>query len=189
MTQKRIIIAISGASGAIYGIRILELLKKFSNIETHLIISKSASLTINSETNYQIKNLQSICNFYYNNNDIAAKIASGSFKTYGMIIAPCSVKTMAQIANGSTDNLITRAADVILKEKRKLLLMVRESPLHLGHLRNMANLAEIGAIIAPPVPEFYTKPETIEDIILQTISRALNMFDIEVENIKVWQGL
>jgi 4-hydroxy-3-polyprenylbenzoate decarboxylase len=188
MDYKKIIIAISGASGAIYGIKLLESLNKI-DIETHLIVSKTSLLTMTYETDYKISQLQNLATYYYNNNNLGALIASGSFKHHGMIIAPCSIKTMSQVATGCTDNLITRAADVALKEKRKLALLVRESPFHLGHLRNMTSLAELGAIIAPPVPQFYTKPQNLDEMVEQTIARILTLFDIEIESLKKWAGV
>jgi 4-hydroxy-3-polyprenylbenzoate decarboxylase len=184
----KLIVAITGASGAIFGIKLLEILREM-NFETHLIISKSASLTITSETNYklaQVKQLASVC---YNMDDISACLASGSFKTDGMIIAPCSIKTMSAIAHSYCDNLITRSADVILKERRKLVLMLRETPLHLTHLRNMVAASEAGAIIYPPVPAFYSNPKTIDDLINHTVYRVLDLFDIDCKELKRWNGL
>lgn len=186
--KQKIVIAISGATGAIYGIRLLEVLKE-QNIETHLVISDGAALTIQSETKYSIEKVKNLANYYYNNKDIGATIASGSFKTSGMIIAPCSMRTLASIAHAIEDNLITRSAGVILKDKRKLVLMPRETPLHMGHIENMLKVANYGGIIAPPMPAFYSKPETIEDIINHSITRVLDLFDIETNLIKRWGGL
>ena len=186
--DKKIIVAITGASGSCYGIKALEYLRKTS-IQTHLIISKSASLTLKVETGLSINDLKELADFYYNSNDIGAKIASGSFKTFGMIIAPCSIKTMSAIATGYTNDLISRAADVTLKERRTLILMLRETPLHLGHLENMTKLAQIGAIIAPPVPAFYNNPKTIDDIVTHSVGRALDLFGLDYPNINRWQGL
>lgn len=188
MKKNRIIIAITGASGAIYGIRILEELKEVG-VETHLVISKSAQLTILQETDFKIPDIQKVADFTYPVNDIGAAISSGSFKSMGMIIAPCSIKTMSEIATGVTSNLISRAADVILKERKKLVLMVRETPLHLGHLRTMANLTEMGAIVAPPMPAFYPNPKNIDEIINHTVGRTLDLFDIESGLVKRWNGL
>ncbi len=184
-----LIIAITGASGAIFGIRMLEILQKMPEVKTHLIISKSASLTITSETDYKIAQVKALADKCYNADDISACLASGSFKTTGMIIAPCSIKTMSAIAHSYCDNLITRAADVVLKEKRKLLLMLRETPLHLTHLRNMSLVAENGGIIYPPVPAFYSNPKTIDDLINHTVYRALDFFNIDDGNLKRWNGL
>jgi len=185
----KLIVAITGASGAIFGVRLLEILKDIKDVETHLIISKSANITINSETNYKISDVKVLADFFYSIDDIGACIASGSFRTDGMIIAPCSVKTMSAIAHSYGDNLISRSADVILKERKKLVLMLRETPLHLGHLRNMALIAENGGIIYPPVPAFYHNPESIDDIVNHTLYRVLDLFDINCDKLKRWQGL
>ncbi len=186
--MSRIVIGISGASGIIYGIRILEALKN-SDYETHLVISNSAKLTLTHETSLKLEDLLPLANFTYSIDEIGGKIASGSFKTLGMIIAPCSMKTMSEIASGVTSNLLSRAADVMIKEKRKLVLMVRESPLHLGHLRNMVTLAEMGVIVAPPVPAFYALPKSIDDIVNHSVGKILNLFDIEHSLSGEWQGL
>lgn len=183
--KKKLIIGISGASGFIYGVRLLEILKK-CDIETHLVISKSALLTKKYETNLDIEKLKAIADVNYNVNDVSAAIASGSFKTDGMIIAPCSMKTLAEIASGVTSGLISRAADVILKERRKLVLMVRETPFTAIHLKNMLTITECGGIIAPPVPAFYTLPQSIDDLINHSIGRVLDLFDIETNLIKRW---
>lgn len=185
----KLIIAITGASGAIFGIRLLEVLQKTKNIETHLIMSKSANITISSETSYNLAKVKALANFNYNIEDIGACMASGSFRTDGMIIAPCSIKTMSAIANSYCDNLITRSADVILKERKKLVLMLRETPLHLIHLRNMTQIAETGGIIFPPVPAFYHNPQTIDDIINHSVYRVLDLFNIDCQELKRWQGL
>lgn len=186
--KKKIILAISGASGAIYGIRLLEILRK-KNVESHLIISKAATLTIAQETNYSIEEVKNLATFSYSHHDVSARISSGSFKTSGMIIAPCSMKTCSGIAHGFEDNLISRAAGVILKERRKLVLMARETPLHSGHLENMLKLSNYGAIIAPPVPAFYHLPKTIDDLINHSVSRILDLFDIDTGLIKRWNGI
>lgn len=162
--NSRIVIGISGASGSIYGVRILEALKN-TNHETHLVISSAGKITVAHEIKEKLEDIISLADFYYSEEKIGEKIASGSFKTSGMVIAPCSMKTMSEIASGVTSNLLTRAADVTLKERRKLVLMVRESPLHLGHLRNMLKLTEMGAIIAPSMPAFYIKPKSLDDIV------------------------
>lgn len=184
----KLIVAIAGASGAIYGIRLLEILKEISSVETHLIISKSANITINSETKYKISEVKALADFVHSVDDISACLASGSFKMDGMIIAPCSIKTMSAIAHSYCDNLITRSADVILKERKKLVLLLRETPLHLIHLRNMVSVTEAGGIIYPPVPAFYSNPETIDDIVNHTLYRALDLFSIETGKLKRWKG-
>ncbi|WP_454781346.1 UbiX family flavin prenyltransferase [Legionella sp. WA2022007384] len=186
MSTPRIIIGITGASGMIYGIRLLELLRPTS-IETHLIVSKSAQLTRKYESNLSLTEVKALADVYHSWNDVGASIASGSFQTMGMIIAPCSMKTLAEIAHGTSDNLIGRAADVTLKERRRLVLMPRESPLHLGHLQNMVSLTQQGAIMCPATPAFYTKPETIDDIINYSVGRILDLFNIDV-GITRWQG-
>ncbi|WP_168464376.1 UbiX family flavin prenyltransferase [Wolbachia endosymbiont of Ctenocephalides felis wCfeT] len=186
--SDRIVIGISGASGSIYGVRILEALKD-TQYEAHLVISSAGKITIAHELSKKFEDVTLLADFYYPEEKIGEKIASGSFKTAGMIIAPCSMKTMSEIASGVTSNLLTRAADVTLKERRKLILMVRESPLHLGHLNNMLKLTEMGAIIAPPVPAFYTKPESLDDIINHSIGKVLDLFDIKLPNFKEWQGV
>lgn len=186
MNNARIIIGITGASGIIYGIRLLELLRS-TPIETHLIVSKSAQLTMKYETNLSLAELKALADVYHVWNDVGASIASGSFQTQGMIIAPCSMKSLAEIAHGTSDNLIGRAADVTLKERRKLVLMPRESPLHLGHLKNMVSLTQQGAIIYPAMPAFYMKPKTIDDIINYSIGRLLDLFAIDI-GIERWQG-
>lgn len=185
--QKRLIVGISGASGIQYGVRLLEMLKPL-NVETHLIMSKAAAITATSEVDLKVSEILNLADYNYKVGDIGATISSGSFKTQGMIIIPCSVKTMSEINTGVTSTLLTRAADVVLKERRKLVLMVRETPLHLGHLRTMTSLTEMGAIIAPPVPALYFNPETIEEMIDQTIGRLLDLFDIETPGLKRWKS-
>jgi flavin prenyltransferase len=186
MKTKRLIIGITGASGIIYGIRLLEILQS-TDIETHLIMSKAAQLTREYETNLANENLIQLADKTHHINDIGAEISSGSFKTDGMIIAPCSMRTLADIACGTTHNLLTRAADVILKERKRLVLMTRETPLHIGHIDNMRKISEMGGIIAPPLPAFYTKPQTIDDIINHSIGRVLDLFDIDVSLVKRWK--
>lgn len=186
--NNRIVIGISGASGSIYGVRVLEALKG-AHYETHLVISNAGKITIAYETSRKLQDITSLADFHYSEEKVGEKIASGSFKTLGMIIAPCSMKTMSEIASGVTSNLLTRAADVTLKERRRLVLMVRESPLHLGHLRNMLKLTEMGAIIAPPVPAFYIKPNSLDDIINHSVSKTLDLFDIKLSDFKEWQGI
>jgi 4-hydroxy-3-polyprenylbenzoate decarboxylase len=183
-----LIVAITGATGVIYGIRLLEYLAKVKGVETHLIISEAGETTIKLETAWSIEKVKQLANFNYDIKDVAARISSGSFKRDGMIIAPCTVKTMSAIANSYNENLIIRAADVTLKERRKLIMMVRETPLHLGHLRTMERLCEMGAIIMPPVPAFYHKPETIEDLVSYTVGKTLDMFDIDHGLFQRWPG-
>ena len=186
-SKRRIIIGISGASGIIYGIRLLEELSK-TDLETHLVISKSAELTLSHENQLKSSEVKKLADVSHPVADIGASISSGSYKTLGMIVAPCSIRTASEISSGVTSNLLTRSADVTLKERRKLVLMVRESPLHTGHLRTLTNLSEIGAIIAPPVPAFYSKPKNIDDIINHNIGRILDLFDIKNELVDRWNG-
>lgn len=186
--RPQFIVAITGASGAIYGIRLLEILRDL-NIETHLIVSKAANITISTETSFSINDVKQIADHNYNPNDIAAKIASGSFKVKGMIIAPCSMKTLASIASGFEDDLISRAASVVIKEQKKLALMVRETPLSAIHLENMLRLAKIGVAICPPVPAYYNHPKALEDIVNHSVSRVLDLFNIETDLIKRWKGI
>lgn len=187
MEPKRIIIGISGASGAIYGIELLKALKA-AGYETHLVISKNGQITIAYETGYSVADVQRLADHFYSNNDLAAHISSGSFRTEGMIVAPCSVKTLAEIATGVTPSLLSRAADVVLKERRKLVILPRETPLHSGHIRNMLTVSELGAIIAPPVPAFYARPKSLDDMVAHTVGRTLDLFGIETGKIKRWQG-
>jgi len=182
---SRVIVALTGASGAIYGKRCLEALKA-AGVETHLVISKAAEMTISYELGEKSADLHALAFARYAAGDIGAPISSGSFKTTGMIIAPCSVKTMSEIATGVTTNLISRAADVVLKERRRLVLMVRETPFHLGHLRTMTALAEMGAIIAPPLPSFYIEPKSVDDLVDQSVGRALDLLGIESSLTKRW---
>jgi 4-hydroxy-3-polyprenylbenzoate decarboxylase len=186
-TPRRLVIGISGASGTIYGIRMLELLKK-TNIETHLVMSKSAEMTMVYETKYKPKDVRALASVNHPPADIGASISSGSFPTMGMIVVPCSIRTMSEIATGVTSTLVTRAADVVLKEKRRLVLALRETPLHGGHLRTLTTLADIGAVVAPIVPAFYNKPKTVDDIINHTVGRLLDLFGIETKLVKRWQG-
>lgn len=184
-----LVIGITGASGVIYGIRLLEVLSAKKDIETHLIISNAAEVNIKAETNYKLEDIKALANYYYDINDTGARLASGSFKRDGMIVAPCSIKTMSALAHSYTQNLLIRAGDVTLKERRKLVLLVRETPLHIGHLENMEKLCRMGAIIMPPVPAFYHRPKTIEDIILHTIGKVLDIFDIEHNLFQRWSGI
>jgi 4-hydroxy-3-polyprenylbenzoate decarboxylase len=184
----RLIVGLSGASGQIYGVRMLEFLSG-TDVEVHLIVSDAARITLKHETDYSMDYLRSLADYCYSISDIGARISSGSFKSDGMVIVPCSIKTANAIANSINSNLMIRAADVILKQKRKLVLVVRETPLHSGHLRNLLKLSDLGAIIFPPVPAFYSKPETKEDIVNHTIGRILDFFDIGHELYTPWKGL
>src|SRR4051794_13843497 len=178
-TPKRMIIGISGASGVTYGVRLLQLLRN-AGVETHLVMSKTAELTFAYETDLKIAEVRALANVNHAIGDMASAISSGSFRTAGMIVAPCSMRSMSEIASGVTTTLLTRAADVVLKERRRLVLMVRETPLHTGHLRTMTALSEMGAIIAPPVPAFYAKPENLADMVEHTVGRVLDLFDIDI---------
>jgi 4-hydroxy-3-polyprenylbenzoate decarboxylase len=184
----KLVVGITGATGVIYGIRLLEVLSSIKNIETHLIISKAAESIIKSETEWAIKDVKKLASYNYDIQDLGACISSGSFCRDGMIIAPCTIKTMSAVAFSFDDNLIIRAADVSLKERQKLVLLVRETPLHLGHLRNMERLTEMGALIMPPVPAFYHKPATIDDLIDHTIGKILDVFDIRHNLFRRWSG-
>jgi len=184
-----LIVGITGASGAVYGIRLLEVLSSIENVETHLIISEPAEAIIRYETGRSIEDVEQLANFSYDIRDFGAQIASGSFKTDGMIVAPCTVKTMSAIANSYSENLLIRVSDVTLKERRQLLLLVRETPLHLGHLRNMERLCEMGAIIMPPSPAFYHKPQAIQDIVDHTVGKMLDLFGIVHTLFQRWLGI
>ncbi|MGK0500342.1 MAG: 4-hydroxy-3-polyprenylbenzoate decarboxylase [Oceanicoccus sp.] len=184
-SKLRLIVGISGASGIVYGVRLLQLLQA-TPIETHLIMSKSAELTLGYEMDMSVQDVKALADEVHSVKNVGASISSGSFPTMGMVIAPCSVRSMSEIATGTTSSLLTRAADVILKERRKLVLMVRETPLHTGHLRTMTALSEMGAIIAPPLPAFYNKPVTIDDLVNHSVGRVLDLFDIESDLVKRW---
>ena len=184
-----LIIGITGATGVIYGIRLLEVLAARKDIETHLVVSDAGELNIRQETDWKIEAIKALADFSYNINDIGARLSSGSFKRDGMIVAPCSMKTLSALANSYTDNLLIRAGDVTLKERKRLVLLVRETPLHIGHIRNMERLSEMGAIIMPPVPAFYHRPKTIQDIIDHTIGKVLDIFGIEHNLFQRWSGL
>jgi flavin prenyltransferase len=186
-TPRRLIVGISGASGTIYGIRMLEMLKK-TDIETHLVMSKSAEMTLVYETEFKPKDVKALASVVHPVADIGASISSGSFPTMGMIVVPCSIRTMSEIATGVTSSLMSRAADVVLKEKRRLVLALRETPLHGGHLRTLTTLADIGAVVAPIVPAFYNKPKTVDDIINHTVGRLLDLFGVETKVVKRWEG-
>jgi len=185
---KRIVVGLSGASGAVYGIRFLELLRALPGVETHLVVSDAAKRTIAEETDWAVKDVLALAAHRYDNKDIGAAIASGSFKTDGMVIVPCSVKTAASVAHCLADNLLTRAADVTLKEGRPLILVVRETPLHLGHLRILTALAEMGAVILPPMPAFYNRPKQIEDLVDHTLARVLDRLGLPQHLVTEWQG-
>jgi 4-hydroxy-3-polyprenylbenzoate decarboxylase len=181
----RLVVGISGASGVAFGVRLLELLRP-TMIETHLVMSRSAAVTLAYETDYKIKDVQALADRTYGADDMAAPVSSGSYLTLGMIVAPCSVKSLAEIASGVTTTLLSRAADVTLKERRRLVLMVRETPLHAGHLKNMLAVTEMGGIIAPPVPALYAKPASLQEVIDHNLGRALDLFGIHLEGVKRW---
>lgn len=188
--KSRVIVGISGASGVIYGIRMLEILQTVPEVETHLVISAAGGQTIGLETDYSTAEVMALADVTYRISDIAAAISSGSFKTAGMVVIPCTMKTLAGIAHSFSDNLLLRAADVVLKDRRRLIIVPRETPLHLGHLRLMTQVVEMGAILVPPLPAFYHRPKTIDDIVNQTINRVLDLMDIElpVDLFERWQG-
>ena len=185
--RDKIIIGISGASGICYGVRLLELLAQV-DVETHLVMSRSAKITLGYEMDIKVKEVHALADHVHAADDIGANIASGSVKTLGMLIVPCSIRSMSEIATGVTSSLLTRAADVVLKERRKLVMMVRETPLHTGHLRTMTALSEMGAIIAPPVPAMYARPESIEDMVDHTLGRLLDLYDIEIPQVRRWKS-
>jgi 4-hydroxy-3-polyprenylbenzoate decarboxylase len=185
----RLVVGICGATGAIYGIRLLEVLRDQLDVETHLVISKAAERTIPWETSYTVDDVGKLATTRYPAGDIGAALSSGSFPTAGMVVAPCSVKTLAAIAHGFSDNLIARAADVTLKEQRRLVLLVREAPLTIAHIRNMAACAEMGAVIVPPVPAFYNHPKTIDDIVNHTVGRVLDLLSLDAGLVERWQGM
>ncbi|MGH6988654.1 MAG: UbiX family flavin prenyltransferase [Stellaceae bacterium] len=187
-SPPRLVIGITGASGAIYGIRALELLRPLG-IETHLVLSAAAAITIAQETRLALAEIRALADVVHDRGNIAAAIASGSYQTIGMLVAPCSVRTMAEIASGVTASLLSRAADVTLKERRRLVLMVRETPLHAGHLRTMLQLTEMGAIVAPPVPAFYANPQSIDEMVTQSVGRALDLFGLDTGTVKRWTGI
>jgi 4-hydroxy-3-polyprenylbenzoate decarboxylase len=183
--MKRLVVGISGASGVVYGIRALEMLRD-AGVETHLVMSRAAQITLAHETDMKIAEVERLASVNYRIEDIAAAISSGSFKTMGMLVAPCSIRSLSEIASGVTSSLLSRAADVVLKERRRLVLLVRETPLHAGHLRSMMAVTEMGGVIAPPVPAFYSRPETLDEMINHTIGRALDLFDLNLP-IKRWK--
>lgn len=185
MEKQRLIVGLSGASGVLYGIRLLQLLRD-QPVETHLVISKSAEITLAHETDWKLRDVQALADYWHPQDDIGAAISSGSFRTLGMVVAPCSVKTLAEIASGVTSGLLTRAADVVLKERRRLVMMVRETPLTTVHLRNMLTVTEMGGIVAPPVPAFYARPDSIEAMVDHSVGRVLDLFDLEVGAVRRW---
>lgn len=183
---NRLIIGISGASGVIYGIRLLQILRN-TPFETHLVISRAAEIALAHETGRKLADVKAMADVHYAASDIGAAISSGSYRTNGMIIAPCSIRSMSEIASGVTSTLLTRAADVVLKERRRLVLMVRETPLHTGHLRTMLALSEMGAIVAPPVPAFYAGSQSLDEMVDQTVGRVLDLFDIDTGLVRRWR--
>lgn len=187
--KPRIVVAITGATGAVYGIRVLEELRKLGAAESHLVVSRAGALSAAAELALSRSHIESLADFSYSDRDVGARIASGSFAATGMIIAPCSMKTLAAIATGLTDNLVARAADVALKERRKLVLLVRETPLHLVHLRNMVTVTEMGGVIFPPVPAFYAKIESLDAMVDQTVGRVLDLFGIDSPLVRRWAGM
>ncbi|HZQ13492.1 MAG TPA: UbiX family flavin prenyltransferase [Pseudolabrys sp.] len=182
-----LLVGITGASGAVYGVRLLEMLRA-CNVETHLIVSRAAQMTLAYETSFKLADVERLATVVHPNSDVGAACSSGSFPTRGMVIAPCSIKTMSEIATGNTANLISRAADVVLKERRRLVLLLRETPLHIGHIRNMATVTEAGGIVYPPVPAFYAMPKSIEDMVDHTLARVLELFDIDAGAVRRWTG-
>lgn len=188
LSERRLVVGVSGASGAIYAIRLLQLLKRLK-IESHLIMSRNAYVALASETDLKPGDVESLADVVHSNQNLGAACSSGSFRTVGMVVAPCSIKTMAEIASGVTSTLISRSADVVLKERRRLVLMLRETPLHLGHIRAMAAVTEAGAIIYPPVPAFYARPKSLEDMVDYTLGRVLDLFDIHVDMKGRWTGV
>lgn len=186
---KRLVIGVSGSSGAVYGVRLLEVLHRVPKLETHLVITKPAEINIVHETGRSVESVRRLATVAYEVDDLAAAISSGSFRTEGMVVAPCSMQSLGAIATSQTTNLLVRAADVTLKERRRLVLLVRETPLHLGHLRLMVAVTEMGAIVMPPVPAFYAKPKAIDDMVNQTIGRVLDLFDLPHDLLRRWQGL
>ena len=187
--QKRIIVAISGASGAVYGVRLLQVLREWANVQTHLTVSDAGFLNLQQELDLGRADVEALADVVYPVHDVGAAIASGSFQCEGMVVAPCSMRTLAAVAHGLSDNLITRAADVMLKERRRLILMVRETPLNLAHLRNMTGVTEMGGIIFPPLPSFYHRPQTLADMIDHTVSRVLDLLGLPQVNAPRWNGL
>jgi len=187
--MRRMIVGISGATGAIYGIRTLQLLQKIEDIEVHLVMTPAARLTIAAETDFSLPEVRKLADVVHDIRDVGATISSGSFRTLGMIVAPCSMRTLSAIVHSAAGNLLVRAADVVLKERRRLVLLPRETPLHLGHCRLLTSACELGAILVPPVPAFYNRPKTIDDIVNHTVGRALDLFDLDTDEVQRWGGL
>lgn len=187
--MKRIIIGMSGASGSIYGIRFLQVLKEIEDVETHLVMTKFARLNIEIETSYTPQDVEALADVVHGNGNQAASISSGSFKTTGMIVAPCAMNSLSGIVHSAASSLLVRAADVVLKEHRRLVIMPREVPLHVGHCKLLYEAAQLGAMIAPPMPAFYTRPKTIDDIVNHSVGRVLDLFDIEVDFLERWSGV
>jgi 4-hydroxy-3-polyprenylbenzoate decarboxylase len=186
--RRRIVVGISGASGAIYGVRLLGMLRD-AGIESHLVVSRSAQITLAQEMDLRLADIEQMADVFYPNADIGAAISSGSFHVDGMVIVPCSIKTLSEVATGCTGSLLSRAADVMLKERRRLVMMVRETPLHAGHIRSLAAVTEAGAIVYPPVPAFYSKPESLEEMVDHTLGRVLDLFGIDTHAVRRWQGV
>lgn len=189
MAARRIVLGISGASGAVYGVRLLQALRDMQGVESHLVVSDAGWRNLRHELGMERADVQALADVVHALDNVGASIASGSFAVHGMVVAPCSMRTLAAIAHGLADNLLTRAADVVLKERRRLVLLTRESPLHLVHLRNMATVTEMGGIICPPVPAFYQRPQTVEDIVRHSVARVLDLLDLDNELTPRWQGL
>jgi len=187
--MRRLIVGISGATGAIYGVRILEVLAGIKDVETHLVLTRAAKMTIQVETTYSVKQVEKMANVVHDINNVGASISSGSFRTEGMVIAPCSMKTLAAVAHAHADDLVSRAADVVLKERRRLVLLPREAPLNLAHLRNMVAVTEMGGIVFPPVPAFYQRPKTIDDLVEHTVARVLDLFGVRSPKLRRWAGM
>ena len=186
---RRIIVAISGASGAVYGVRLLQVLQTCAGIESHLVVSDAGWRTLRHELDMDAASVEALAHTVHDARNVGASIASGSFQCAGMVIAPCSMRTLAAVAHGLSDSLLTRAADVVLKERRRLVLMVRETPLHLGHLRNMVSVTEMGAIVCPPVPAFYLRPQSVADIVDHSVARAIDLLDVQHPLAARWEGL
>jgi len=187
LSTQRLVVAISGASGVIYGVRTLERLRELG-IETHLVMTRAAKITLSHETDLKVADVEALASVVHRPDDVGASISSGSFPTLGMIVAPCSIRSLSEIASGVTTGLLARAADVVLKERRRLVLLVRETPLHGGHLKSMLAATEMGAIIVPPVPAFYFRPKPLDEVIDQTVGRALELFGLEVRGVQHWEG-
>ena len=183
---KRLIVGISGASGVVYGVRLLEALRPLP-VETHLVMTRTAEVTLAHETDWKVADVRRLADVAYKIDDLAAAVSSGSFRTMGMVVVPCSMRSLGEIAHGITSNLLTRAADVVLKEHRRLVLVARETPIHTIHLRNMLTLAEMGAVIAPPMPAFYNRPKDLDDIVNHTVGRVLDLFEIDTGKVKRWE--